>query len=103
MSTTSVLIQARSCLAALADGAKRLDAASAYEQTLIELDRLYADDLPALDTTSLPADRTVLYVSAASSIEELVEHGADALQIELILARLEDARQLDDLGARDGS
>ena len=39
--------------------------------------------------------RDVLYTVAEAAIEELVDHGVDGLQIELVLAGLEDARALD--------
>ena len=32
---------------------------------------------------------------AESAVEELVDHGVDALQVELVLAMLEEARELD--------
>ncbi len=47
-------------------------------------------------TTEVLTDkRDVLYTVAEAAIEELVDHGVDALQVELVLARLEDARALD--------
>ena len=44
------LAQARSYVAALADRALTIDASSAYEHVLLELDRVHGDDCPALDT-----------------------------------------------------
>ena len=41
------LAQARSYLAALADQASTIDASSAYEHVLIELDRIHGDECPA--------------------------------------------------------
>ena len=74
------LAQARSYVAALADRALTLEASSAYERALLELDRVHGDECPALDT---------------EAIEELESHGIDPLSVELILAMLVDAHDLD--------
>jgi hypothetical protein len=89
------LTEARSYVATLADQASTLDASSAYERVLIELDRLYDDDCPAISTDALPRDRAILYAVATSAIEELERHGIDPLSIELLLARLDDAFAMD--------
>jgi hypothetical protein len=89
------LAQARSYVAALADRALTLDASSAYERALLELDRVHGDDCPALDSEDLADDRGILLAAASSAIEELETHGIDALSIELILAMLVDAHDLD--------
>lgn len=41
------------------------------------------------------ASRSGLNTVAEAAIEELVEHGVDALEVELVLAMLHDARELD--------
>jgi len=89
------LARARSLVAALADGAQTVEASSGYERVLIELDRVHGDESPALDTRGLSTDRGVLLAEATSTIEELAEHGVDALDIELVLALLTDAHFLD--------
>lgn len=89
------LVQARSYVAALADGARTIEASSAYEHVLIELDRLHDDQSPALDTDGLSDNHDVLFAAATAAIEDLQDHGIDALDIELLLARLDEARQLD--------
>ncbi|GAB3862687.1 hypothetical protein GCM10028801_28680 [Nocardioides maradonensis] len=89
------LAQARSYVAALADLAVTAEASSAYEDALLELDRVHGDDCPALDTAGLTDDRDVLLAVATSAIEELEQHGIDILSVELILARLIEARELD--------
>jgi hypothetical protein len=89
------LMQARSCLAALADGARTVEVSSAYERVLIEIDRVHGDDSPALDATGLTTDSAVLYAIATSAVEELVEHGVDELHVELILTMLIETRDLD--------
>ncbi|WP_244929272.1 hypothetical protein [Nocardioides sp. W7] len=89
------LTRARSCLAALADQAPSIDASSAYEHVLIELDRLHADDCPAIDPDDVPADPALLIAHATSAIENLHQHGVDALSVELVLAMLVDAASLD--------
>ena len=89
------LAQARSYLAALADRASTIDASSAYEQVLIELDRIHGDESPAIDSEELPEDRAILHAVATSALEELEQYGVDPLSIELIIAMLDDAYALD--------
>lgn len=89
------LAQARSYVAALADRALTLDASSAYERALLELDRVHGDDCPALDSEDLTDDRNILLAAASSAIRELESYGIDALSVELILAMLVDAHDLD--------
>ena len=89
------LAQARSYVAALADRAMTLDASSAYEHVLLELDRVHGDECPAVDTYGLTDDRDILLAVANSAIEELETYGIDALCVELILAMLIDAHELD--------
>ena len=89
------LAQARSYVAALADRALTIDASSAYERALLELDRVHGDDCPALDTDDLTDDRDILLAVASSAVEELENFGVDILAVELILAMLVDANDLD--------
>lgn len=89
------LARARSSLAALADQASSIDASSAYEHVLIELDRIHADDCPAMNPGEVPADRAALLADATSAIEDLHQHGVDPLSLELVLAMLVDASILD--------
>lgn len=89
------LAQARSYVALLADQATSIEASSAYECALVELDRMHGDESPALDLGGLTTDRVVLRMLASAAIEELEQYGIDPLSIELILARLEDAYVMD--------
>jgi hypothetical protein len=89
------LAQARSYVAALADRALTLDASSAFERALLELDRVHGDECPALDTEDLTDDRDTLLAIASNAIEELENYGIDPLSVELILAMLVDAHDLD--------
>lgn len=89
------LVEARTYLAALADQAATFEASLAYERTLLYLDSSHPDDFPALDTHGLITDRATLRALAETAIEELVDHGVDALHVELLLAMLGDAHQLD--------
>jgi hypothetical protein len=89
------LERGRSHVAALADGARAVEASSAYEQVLIELDRLHGDQSPALGTEGLTGDRDALFAVASAAIEDLQAHGIDVLDVELLLARLDEARSLD--------
>jgi hypothetical protein len=87
--------QARTYVAALADQAGSIEASSAYEHVLMELDRIHADDCPALYYDSIAEDQVVLHAVATSAIEGLVQHGVDELDVELVLAMLDDAFVLD--------
>jgi hypothetical protein len=89
------LAQARSYVAALADRALTIEASSAYERVLLELDRIHGDDCPALDTQNVTDDRDILLAVASNAVEELEDCGVDALSIELILAMLVEAHDLD--------
>lgn len=89
------LAQARSYVAALADRASSIEASSAYERVLLELDRAHGDDCPALDTEDLTDDREILLAVASNVVEQLENYGVDALSVELILAMLVDAHDLD--------
>ena len=66
-----------------------------YERVLLQLDWIHGDEFPGLDTTGLTDDRDVLYAVAESAIEELADHGVDALQVELVLDMLDAARAKD--------
>ena len=90
------LAEARSYLAALADNARTVEGSIAYERVLLQLDLVHGDQSPAHEEILpglLPADQ--LYVLAVKTIEDLVRHGVDALQIELVLAALLEARETD--------
>jgi hypothetical protein len=89
------LVTARTALALLADHATGLEASSAYEQTLIQLDDIHADEVPALDAGAVTGDRQALCEMAASTIGELINHGVDELAVELVLAMLDRAHALD--------
>lgn len=88
------LAEARSYVAALAGHAMTFEASAEYERTLLELDAIHGGEVPPATEVDLD-ERDVLYNVAEAAIEELVDHGVDALRVELILARLEDARDLD--------
>ncbi len=90
-----ILAEARSYVAALADLARTFDASVEYERALLQLDRIHGDEFPGLDTTGLTDDRDILYAAAESAIEELADHGVDALQVELVLDMLDVARAKD--------
>jgi len=95
LSHAVTLAEARSYIAALADLARTFDASVEYERVLLQLDWIHGDDVPP--TTEVFTDRSdVLYTVAEASIEELVEHGVDELQVELVLAMLQAARAKDE-------
>lgn len=87
--------QARAHLAALADQASTIDASSAYEHVLIELDRIHGDVCPAIAPDGIRGDRAILMTLATSAVEGLQQYGVDPLNVELTLAMLEDAYALD--------
>ena len=89
------LAEARSYVAALADTAVALEASVEYERVLLQLDWIHGDDVPGLDASGRTDDRNVLFSIAESAIEELVDFDVDALQVELVLAMLIAARELD--------
>lgn len=89
------LSRARSRVAELADQARTFEASVAYERVLLELDAIHGDDAPALDTDATPDARDRLFGRAGAAIEEFLDHGIDALQIELLLDLLEVARGMD--------
>jgi hypothetical protein len=96
LSHAIALAEARSSLAALADAAVTFEASVEYERVLLQLDWIHGDDVPGLDASGRTDDRNVLFSIAESAIEELVDFDVDALQIELVLARLIAARELDE-------
>src|SRR5436190_16088071 len=75
------LAQARSYVAALADRALTIEAASGYERVLLELDRVHGDDCPALDTQELTDDGDILLTIATNAVEELENYGVDPLSV----------------------
>lgn len=86
--------EARSCLAALADASTTFDVTVAYEHALLYLDSVHGDDVPALDDPG-EGDRQRLLDRAEVAIEALTSYGVDALRVELLLAMLADARDLE--------
>ena len=88
------LAQARSNVAALADQARSHEASSAYEHVLIALDSMHGDQSPALDASGPTSDEDLLFAVASSAIEDLKDHDVDLLEVELLLAILEDAQAL---------
>lgn len=89
------LVLARSCLAALATSASTTRTGLKYDEVLIALDAAHGDEVPGLETDALTKDRRVLFDVAFSAIEDLVAHGVDEMQIELLLAMLTDAYDIE--------
>lgn len=89
------LAQARCYLAALADQASTVDASSAYEHVLIELDRVHGDQSPAAEDTGSPRVTDTLVTDVISTLEDLESYGVDPLHIELLIGMLTDAATLD--------
>lgn len=74
------LAQTRSYVAALADQASTIDASSAYEHVLLEIDRIHGDKCPAIESTSVPDERQILLAVAADAIEDLQTYGEEQPQ-----------------------
>ena len=91
------LVQARSCLAALADRAHTEDGNDAYERALIDLDRINGDQSPAVDPQPARATHHLLLQHASLAITQLARFGIDGLLVELLLADIADAYTLDDV------
>lgn len=89
------LAEARSYLAALADTARTVQGSIAYERVLLQLDLLHGDQSPAHEDLPHALAPDLLYRLAVKAIQELVRHGVHALQVELLLASLLDARTAD--------
>lgn len=85
---------ARAHLSALADDAISFEAASAYENTLIELDRIHGTRWPIINVDPVADSHTLLWAHARIAIQRLHPH-VDPLDLELILAMLNVARDLD--------
>lgn len=88
------LAEARSHVAALADRAQTSDASAEYERVLLQLDWLYGDFIPGISPV-LIEERDLMFGIAETAIENLVEHGVDPLQVELVLVILDAARAID--------
>lgn len=88
------LAEARSHVAALADRAQTSDASAEYERVLLQLDGIYGDFIPGTSPV-LIEERDLMFSIAETAIENLVEHGVDPLQIELVLVVLDAARAID--------
>lgn len=88
---------ARSCLAALADGAADEVAASHFEHLLIALDTLEPEG-PA--TWSVTADPDALLARLDAAVDRLVERGSEALVL-LVIVALAHMRQVELLGPSD--
>ena len=89
-----LLAEARTHLGALADGAPSVDVALEYERVLLQLDDLHHGAV-ASDARLPSQDRKVLHAIAEMAICNLVAHGVDRLGVELCLAMLEAAWQLE--------
>jgi hypothetical protein len=79
----------------VADTSSDIDASSRYEHALIDLDGLYADNVPGLSRGVPNSTSAQAYESACLAVEELLNHGAEPLRIELILAALDAAHDLE--------
>lgn len=94
LSHAVLLAEARSYVAALADHARTFDAAMDYERVLLQLDWLHGGTIPPI--TVVPAsDPDVLYEVAQSAIDNLANYGVDRLKLEICLAMLQAAHELD--------
>jgi hypothetical protein len=94
LSHAVLLAEARSYVAALADHARTFDAAMDYERVLLQLAWLHHGTVPPI--TVVPAsDPTVLHDVAQSAIGNLQDHGVDRLKVEICIAMLVAAHEMD--------
>lgn len=85
---------ARAHLSALSDNALTIEAAAAYENTLIELDRLHSPRWPIINVDAVSDSQYLLTNHARLAIERLSTY-LDPLDLELVLAMLNVAHDLD--------
>lgn len=79
------LAEARSCIAAPADGATDIDESVLYEHLLLDLDALHGDDAPALHP--LTRDRAELLRRLEAAVDRMLDLGVDGLNLEILLAQ----------------
>lgn len=77
------LAEARSCLAALADGATDFDESIHFEHLLLDLDGMHMD-YPGLDL--LDGDHSLLLRQLEVAVDRMIDLGGDGLALELLLA-----------------
>jgi hypothetical protein len=94
LSHAITLAEARSHLAALARRAYNDEASAEYERVLLHLDFIYGDYVPGISDVH-DENVDVLFGIAERAIEDLVAHGVDVLQVELLLDMLDAARVKD--------
>lgn len=92
---------ARAHLVALADAATTFEATSAYEITLIELDRIHSPIGPIIDVGAVADTERLMWVHARDAIQRLSPY-IDPLDLELVLALLSLARPVREEEAPDG-
>jgi hypothetical protein len=95
LSHAVLLAEARSYVAALADNAGTLDGSMEYERVLLQLDGLHGGGPVPPISEVLTDKRDVLYTVAEAAIEDLLAHGVEALEVELVLSMLAAARDVD--------
>ena len=89
-----LLAEARSYVAGLADNAHTFEGSMEYERVLLQLDWLHGGAVPPI--TAIPTNEPgVLFTVAHAAIRNLRDHGLDRLELEICLAMLEAAHELD--------
>ena len=87
LSHAVLFAEARSYLAALADGTNNFDASLEYERVLLHLDHLH--DFVVTPITVVPTgDRQTLYAVARIAITRLRDHGVDRFELAICLSML---------------
>ena len=95
LSHAVVLAEARSSVAALADSTSSIDASLEYERVLLQLDWLHEGTVSPI--TVVPSgDRNVVHRIATTAIRTLAEHAVDRLDLEICVAMLDAAWELDE-------
>lgn len=80
----AALVEARSCLAALADNASDFDESVRYERILLDLDDAYPNGPALVHAEGTEAE---LLDRLEAAVDRLIDLGADLLTAELLLVR----------------
>ncbi len=89
------LAEARSYVAALADGAHTSDASVEYERVLLQLDWLHGDFIPGISPVLTDRAATSCSASPRPPSRTSLSTASTALQVELVLDMLDAARAKD--------
>ena len=96
LSHAVVLAEARSYIAALADSTSSTDASLEYDRVLLQLDWLHGGAISRITVVPSSDDRNVVHRVADAAIRTLADHAVDRLDLEICIAMLDAAWELDE-------